>query len=135
MNSLLQRLHILSRTLETFLGTTTEGQKVKKNAKPINFKRNKPTKVNNIDKSKEKIGQTSNNSLGQQYFGCQGYSHVKSEFSTFLRSKGKATTITLSDDEVSDHESGNDKDENFIVFTATAIVDENVVVDENPSDG
>ena len=29
MNSLLQRLHILPRTLETFLGTTTEGQEVK----------------------------------------------------------------------------------------------------------
>ena len=60
---------------------------------------------------------------------------MKSECSTFLRSKGKTMAVTLSDDEVSDHESGNDKDENFIVFTATAIVDENVVVDENPSDG
>ena len=29
MNSLLQRLHILPRTLETFLGTTTKGQEVK----------------------------------------------------------------------------------------------------------
>ena len=29
MNSLLQRLLILPRTLETFLGITTEGQKVK----------------------------------------------------------------------------------------------------------
>ena len=29
MNSLLQRLHILLKTLETFLGTTTEGQEVK----------------------------------------------------------------------------------------------------------
>ena len=29
MNSLLQKLHILPRTLETFLGTTTEGQEVK----------------------------------------------------------------------------------------------------------
>ena len=29
MNSLLQRLHILPRTFETFLGITTEGQKVK----------------------------------------------------------------------------------------------------------
>ena len=28
-DDLLQRLHILSRTLETFLGTTTEGQEVK----------------------------------------------------------------------------------------------------------
>ena len=125
----------LAKNFRNFLRNNNRRAKGKKNAKPINFKRNKPTKVNNIDKSKEKISQTSNNSFGQQYFGCQGYGHVKSEFSTFLRSKGKATTITLSDDEVSDHESGSDKDENFIVFTATAIVDESVVVDENPSDG
>ena len=43
--------------------------------------------------------------------------------------------VTLSDDEVSDNESGSDEDGNFITFTATAIVDESVVVEENPSDG
>ena len=43
--------------------------------------------------------------------------------------------VTLSNDEVSDHESGSDEDGNFITFTATAVVDENVMVDENPSDG
>ena len=48
-----------------------------------------------------------------------------------MRSKGKAIAVTLSDDEVSDHESGSDEDGNFIAFTATAIVDESVVVDEN----
>ena len=42
--------------------------------------------------------------------------------------------VILSDDEVSDHESGSDEDGNFITFTFTAIVDESVVVDENPSD-
>ena len=31
-----------------------------------------PTKVNNNDKSRERVGQTSNNSLGSQCFGCQG---------------------------------------------------------------
>ena len=60
---------------------------------------------------------------------------MKSEYPTFLRSKGKAMVITLGDDEVSDYESGSDKDKNFIAFTATAIVDESVIVDENPSDG
>ena len=60
---------------------------------------------------------------------------MKSECLTFLRSKGKALAITLSDDEVYDHEYGSDKDGNFIVFTVTTIVDENVMVDENPSDG
>ena len=33
--------------------------------------------------------------------------------------------VTLSDDEVSDHESGSDEDGNFITFTAIAVVDEN----------
>ena len=91
--------------------------------------------VNNTDKSKERVGQSSNNSMGQQCFGCQGYGHVKSECPTFLRSKGKAIAVTLSDDEISDHESGSDKDGNSIAFTNTTIVDESVVVNENPSDG
>ena len=97
--------------------------------------RNEPTKVNNTNKSKEKVGQTSNNSLGQQCFGCQGYGHVKSECPTFFRSKGKAMAVTFSDDEVSDHQSGSDEDGNFIIFTAIVVVDESVVVEENPSDG
>ena len=43
--------------------------------------------------------------------------------------------VTLSDDGVSNHESSCDEDEKFIAFTATALIYENVVVDENPSDG
>ena len=73
--------------------------------------------------------------MGQQCFKCQGYGDVKSECPTFLRSKGKAMAVTLSDDEVSDNESGSDKDGNFIAFTTTAIVDESIAVEENPSDG
>ena len=60
---------------------------------------------------------------------------MKSKCPTFLRSKGKAMAVTLGDDEVSDYESGSDKDKNFIAFTATTIVDESVVVEINPSDG
>ena len=52
-----------------------------------------------------------------------------------MRSKGKATVVTLSDDEVFDHESGSDEDGNFITFIATTVVDESIVVDENPSNG
>ena len=44
-------------------------------------------------------------------------------------------TITLSDDEVSNHEFGSDEDGNFIAFIATAIVDESVVAEKNPSNG
>ena len=52
-----------------------------------------------------------------------------------MKSKGKAMVVTLSDDEFSNDESGCDKDGNFIVFTATAVVNESVYVEENPSDG
>ena len=44
----------------------------------MNFTRNEPTKVNNTNKPKEKVGQTSNIPMGQQCFGCQGYGYVKS---------------------------------------------------------
>ena len=60
---------------------------------------------------------------------------MKSECPTFLRSKGKAMTVTLSDDEVFDNKSSSDEDGNFITFTATVVVDESVTVEENPSDG
>ena len=73
--------------------------------------------------------------MGQQCFGCQGYDYVKSECPTFLRLKGKAMAATLSDDEIFDIESGSDEDGNFITFTATVVVDESVVVDENLFDG
>ena len=43
--------------------------------------------------------------------------------------------VTLSDDEVSDNESGSDDDGNFIAFTAIAVIDESVAIKENPSDG
>ena len=91
--------------------------------------------MNNTNKTKEKVGQTSNNSLGQQCFGCQRYGHVKSKCPTFLRSKGKDVVVTLSDDEVFDHESDSNENRNFITFTAAAVVDETIVVEENPSDG
>ena len=60
---------------------------------------------------------------------------MKSECPTYLRSKGKAIAVTLSDDEISDYESGCDKDGNFIAFTATIVVNESVFAEENPSDG
>ena len=51
---------------------------------------------------------------------------MKSECPTFLRSKGKAMAVTLSDDKVSDNKSGNDMDGDFIIFTATTMVNESV---------
>ena len=49
---------------------------------------------------------------------------MKSECPIFLRLKCKAMAVTLSD------ENGN-----FITFTAIAVVNESVVVDENPFNG
>ena len=71
-------------------------------AKPRNFRKNDPTKVNNNDKPREKVSQSSNNSMGPQCFGCQEYGHMKSECPTYLKSKDKAMAVTLSDGEVSD---------------------------------
>ena len=124
-----------AKNFRNFLRNNNRRARGKNNAETRNFRRNEPTKVNNNEKLKEKVGQISNNSMGQQCFGCQGYGHVKSECPTFLRSKGKAMAVTLSDDEVSDHKFGNDEDGNFIDFTATAVVNESVAIDENPSDG
>ena len=121
----------LAKNFRNFLRNNNIRARGKNNVEPKNFRRNDPTKVNNTEKPKEKVSQTSNNSMGQQCFGCQGCGHVKSECPTFLRSKGKAMTVTLSDDEVSDNESGSDEYGNFIIFTATVVVDESVVVKEN----
>ena len=67
-------------------------------------------------------------------FVCQGYGHMKSKCPTYLKSKGKAIALTLSDGEVSDDESECDKDGNFIAFIATAVVNESISAEENPSD-
>ena len=125
----------LTKNFRNFLRNNNRRARGKNNAEPRNVRRNDPTKVNNNEKLKEKVGQTSNNSMGQQCFGCQSYDYVKSKCPTFLRSKGNAIAVTLSDDEVSDYQFGSDEDGNFITFIATAVVNENVVVDENPSDG
>ena len=60
---------------------------------------------------------------------------MKSKCLTFLRSKGKAMAVTLSDDEVSDNESSSDEDGNFVTFPVTAVANESIVVEENPFDG
>ena len=59
----------LAKNFKNFLRNNNRKARGKNNTKPRNSKRNEPTKVNNIDKLKEKVGQTSSNSLGQQCFG------------------------------------------------------------------
>ena len=125
----------LAKNFRNFLRNNNRRARDKNTAKPRNFMKNNPTKVNNTDKPKEKVGQSSNNFMAPQCFGCQGYGHMKSECPIYLKSKGKAMAVTLSNDEVSDDESGCDEDGNFIAFTATAVVNESVYAEENPSDG
>ena len=43
--------------------------------------------------------------------------------------------VTLSDDEVSDHELESDQEWNFMAFTATIVVSEIKIAVENPSNG
>ena len=64
------KIAYLAKNFRNFLRNNNRRAIGKNNAEFRNFKRNEPTKVNNIDKSKAKVGQTSNNSLGQQCFGC-----------------------------------------------------------------
>ena len=123
----------LAKNFRNFLRNNNRRARGKTNVESRNFRRNDPTKVNNTEKPREKVGQTPNNSMGQQCFQCQGY--VKSKCPTFLRSKGKAMTVTPSDDKVSNNESCSDEDGNFIAFTATIVVDESVAVEENHSNG
>ena len=60
---------------------------------------------------------------------------MKSECPTYLKSKDKAMAVTLSNGEVSDNKSDCDENRNFITFTATAVVNESISVEENSFDG
>ena len=54
----------LVKNFKNFLRNNNRMTRGKNNAEPRNFKRNEPPKNNNSEKSKEKVGQTSSNSLG-----------------------------------------------------------------------
>ena len=79
-----------TKNFRNFLKNNNRRARDKNIAEPRNFRKNDLTKVNNTDKPREKVGQSSNNSMGPQCFGCQGYGHMKFECPTYLRSKGKA---------------------------------------------
>ena len=94
-----------------------------------------PLRLIALKNQKKKVGQPSNNLMGPQCFGCQRYSHMKFECPTYLKSKGKAMVVTFSDNEISNDESSYDKDESFITFTATVVINKSVSAEENPSNG
>jgi len=100
----------LAKNLRNFLKNNNRRVRNRNNVDTKNVKKNDTIKNNNSEKSKDNVGQSSNSSLGQQCYGCQGHSHLKSECPTFLRSKGKAMAVTLSDNEVFDHEFESDQE-------------------------
>ena len=63
------KIAYFAKNFRNFLRKNNIRARGKNNVELKNFKRNKPTKVNNTDKSKKKVNQTSSNSLGQQCFG------------------------------------------------------------------
>ena len=129
------KIAYLAKNFRNFLRNNNRKAKGVNTVEPRNFRKNDPIKVNNIDKPKEKVSQSSNNFMGPQCFGCQGYGHMKSEYPNYLKSKDKAMAVTLSDGEVFDDELECDEDGNFIAFTATTVVSESIFAEENPSDG
>ena len=119
----------LAKQFRNFLKKNNKMVRNKNFADHKNVKKNEQPKGNPSEKlnfNKDKVGQSSSNSLGQQFFGCQGYGHVKAKCPTYLRSKGKAITVTLNDDEGSDYESDSDQEGTFMTFTTTIVVDESI---------
>ena len=54
----------LAKNFRNFLRNNNRKVRGVNTAEPRNFRKNDPTKVNNNDKPREKVGQSSNNSLG-----------------------------------------------------------------------
>ena len=66
------KIAYLSKNFRNFLRNNNRRARGKNNAEPRNFRRNDPSKVNNTKKPKEKVGQPSNNTMGQQSLGVKG---------------------------------------------------------------
>ena len=73
------KIAYLAMNFRNFLRNNNRKTRGANTTEPRNFRKNDLTKVNNNDKSREKVGQSYNNSIGPQCFGCQGYGHMKSE--------------------------------------------------------
>ena len=49
-------IEYLAKNFRNFLWNNNRRVKGRNNAEPKNFKKNEPAKINNVDKSKEKVG-------------------------------------------------------------------------------
>ena len=56
------KIAYLAKNFRNFLRSNTKKARDKNTVEPRNFRKNDPTKVNNNDKPREKVGQSSNNS-------------------------------------------------------------------------
>ena len=70
MNSHLLRLLILPKILKIFLRNNNKRARNRNNVDTKNVKKNDTAKNNNFEKPKDKVGQSTNSSLGQQCYGC-----------------------------------------------------------------
>ena len=71
MVSLLGKIAYLAKNFRNFLRNNNNRKARGTNTtEPRNLRKNDPTKVNNNDKPREKVGQSSNNSMSSQCFGC-----------------------------------------------------------------
>ena len=59
----------LAKNFRNFLRNNNRRGRGKNTIEPRNFRKNDPTKVNYTEKPREKVGQSSNNFMGPQYFG------------------------------------------------------------------
>ena len=64
------KIAYLAKNFRNFIRNNNRRARGKNIVEPRNFRRNDPTKINNTEKPKEKRGQSSNNTMGQQCFGC-----------------------------------------------------------------
>ena len=60
----------LAKNFRNFLRNNNRRARNKNNVNPKNVKKNDTTKNNNSEKSKNKVGQSSNSSLGKHCYGC-----------------------------------------------------------------
>ena len=71
----------LTKQFRNFLKNKNKNPRNKNFADYKNVKKNEQPKNDSFEKpnfGKEKVGQTSSSSFGQQCFDCQGYGHIKS---------------------------------------------------------
>ena len=64
------KIAYLAKNFRNFLRNNNRKARGVNTAEPRNFRKNDPTKVNSIDKPREKVGQSSNKSMGPQCFRC-----------------------------------------------------------------